>query len=291
MEMVIYIALVLFGLCLGSFAGATVWRLRARQLRQDKKVGEFVDAKEYARLKKLTKHSLTKDRSVCLHCGYELRWYDLIPLVSWLSLGGKCRQCRKRIGYLEPLIELGTALYFVASYAFWPFLLDSPIAIAGLVIWLIAGVVFAILFAYDAKWYLLPDSMNFLLIAVGIASVVQTALATGDVLPVTLNALAAVGIMAGIYFVLYVVSKGRWIGFGDIKLGVGLGLLLGDWTFALLALFLANLIGCLVIIPLMVAKKVKRTSTIPFGPLLIVGTIIAQLFGAAILGWYTTLTF
>ena len=160
MQLFWVITLAVFGLCLGSFAGASVWRLRARQLRDDKKAGEEVDPKEYKRLKALTKHSLTKDRSVCLHCGYTLRWYDLIPLVSWLTLKGKCRECRKPIGRFEPLIELGTALFFVASFLFWPVPLETTEAIIPFVLWLIAGVGLAILFAYDAKWFLLPDAVT-----------------------------------------------------------------------------------------------------------------------------------
>ena len=92
-DFVIYLALGLLGLCFGSFAGATVWRLRARQLVADRASGEDVDSKELKKLLPLTKVSFAKDRSKCLHCGYELRWYDLIPLVSWVSLKGRCRQC------------------------------------------------------------------------------------------------------------------------------------------------------------------------------------------------------
>ena len=117
-NVVIYLALILTGLCLGSFAGAMVWRLRARQLSEDKAHHEEYDKDEYQRLKKLTTGGAAHDRSRCLHCSYVLRWYDLIPLVSWLSLRGKCRQCHIPIGYLEPLIELGVALLFVLFIRF-----------------------------------------------------------------------------------------------------------------------------------------------------------------------------
>ena len=100
-QFVIYLALVIFGLCFGSFAGASVWRLRARQLMQDKAIGDDVDTSEYKKLKKLTKQSLINDRSQCLNCNYILKWYDLIPVISWLSLAGKCRKCHKSIGYFE----------------------------------------------------------------------------------------------------------------------------------------------------------------------------------------------
>lgn len=111
----VFIAVVLgvLGLIFGSSQGATVWRLRARQLREDKRDGEPYDKKEYARLIPLTKPSLTDDCSRCLDCGHELAWYDLVPLVSWLATGGKCRYCRKPIGAFEPLMETGTAALLV----------------------------------------------------------------------------------------------------------------------------------------------------------------------------------
>ncbi|MDB5159777.1 MAG: hypothetical protein JWO99_40 [Candidatus Saccharibacteria bacterium] len=284
---VIIIGLALFGLVLGSFAGATVWRFRARQLVADKKAGEQVDHKEFLQLKKLASEKVSKDRSRCLHCGYELKWFDLIPLVSWLSLKGRCRSCHKPIGRMEPLIELGTAVFFVASFLFWPVELVSSLQIAIFVIWLAAGVGLAILFAYDAKWFLLPDKVNFVIIGLGLISAILTIIASHDVVEAILSVLGSVAILSGIYFVLYIISKGRWIGFGDIKLGLGLGLLLADWKLAIIALFFANVIGCLIVIPLMVTGKLKRDSRVPFGPLLIAGAVVTKLVGVTIAEFYT----
>ena len=284
---IIYLALALFGLVLGSFAGATVWRIRARRLVEDKKTGEPVDRAEYKMLKKLLGKKTTEDRSRCLHCGYALKWYDLIPLVSWLSLRGKCRECRKPIGIMEPLIELGTALFFVLSYTFWPFPLTDGIAIAQLGLWLIAGVGLAIMFAYDARWFLLPDRVNYTVIGLGLISATLVVVASTHPIGAVANIVGAVFVLAGIYFALYVISKGHWIGFGDIKLGIGLGLLLADWQVALIALFLANLIGCLIVIPLLASKKLQRNSHVPFGPLLIVGAVIAKFVGLGIAEFYT----
>ena len=96
---VIYLALTLVGLCLGSFAGASVWRLRARQLLNDNANGDIdkTEKKELKRLNKLVKKSVFNDRSQCLNCQYQLRWFDMLPLISWLSLKGRCRKCRKPI--------------------------------------------------------------------------------------------------------------------------------------------------------------------------------------------------
>lgn len=287
MDYVIVLMLALVGLCIGSFAGASVWRLRARQLVRDKKDGEKVDKTEYKRLLPLTKSTLLHDRSRCLHCGYELRWYDLLPLVSWLGLGGKCRRCRRSIGNFEPLIELSVAVFFVASYILWPFDLTSGLEIARFVLWLMSGAVLAILFSYDLKWFLLPDSMSLVLAVLGAATSVVVIF--GSDLPVAalVSSAASVGILAGIYGLLYVTSKGKWIGFGDVKLGIGLGLLLADWQLALVAFFAANLLGTLIVLPGLLTGKLKAGTRIPFGPLLIGGMVLALLFGGAVVDWYS----
>ncbi len=285
-EFVVYVALVLVGACLGSFAGATVWRLRARQLQSDKDNKEPYDKQEYGRLKKLLNKKSIEDRSCCLECGYQLKWYDLIPIVSWLSLRGKCRSCKHPIGWFELAMELGVVAFFVLSYILWPGGVDSGLAIAHFVLWLIAGVIMAILFAYDAKWFLLPDSMSIALGIVGLAIVGVSAAESQNILATLLSALGAVGVLGGLYAALFFISKGRWVGFGDVKLGIGLGLILVDWQLALVALFLANLIGCLIVIPLLAAKKLKRDSHIPFGPMLISGAILAWFFGWYILNFY-----
>lgn len=286
LTIIISIGLGLLGLVLGSFAGASVWRLRARQLVSDQKNGESVDAKELKRLKPLAKAKLSKDRSRCLDCGYELKWYDLIPLVSWLSLRGRCRHCHRRIGSFEPLIELGTAAFFVGSYLLWPYPLDSSLEIGRLVIWLLSGVGLAILFSYDAKWFLLPDGINYALIGLGAASALLTIAGAADTFSAITNVAGSVALTGGLYAILYYVSRGKWVGFGDVKLSIGLGLLLADWQLAFLSIFAANLIGCLLVIVPLIRGSLKPTSQVPFGPLLILGTIIAQLAGPAILDWY-----
>lgn len=285
-KLIIYLALVLVGLCLGSFAGATLWRLRARQLKEDKAEGEHINEREYARLEKLTKKDALHDRSQCLHCSYTLKWYDMIPLISWLTLGGKCRQCRHKIGRLEPLIELGVALFFVLSFVFWPYPLDTVLGVSHLVVWLIAGVALAILFAYDAKWFLLPDKASFALIGLGALIAIITLVQSHDVFGTFWSIISAAAILSGLYLALYLLSKGKWIGFGDIKLGLGLALLLADWRLAFITLFAANLIGCLIVIPGMITGKLKRDSHIPFGPLLIAGAIVAQLTGLQLIDIY-----
>lgn len=286
----VIVLLALLGMVLGSFAGAMVWRLRVRQLAEDKQAGIKISKKDSADVSKIKSKSLADDRSVCLHCGHKLAWYDLVPLASWLYLSGRCRYCRHRIGWLEPVIELGLATFFVASYVLWPSSLDSTMAIVQFCLWLCAGVGLAILTVYDAKWFLLPDPVMYILIAVAGSSAMLVYANSGFSGFVLLDIALAVATLSGLYYVIYIISNHQWIGFGDVKLGLALALLLADWKLAILALFLANAIGTIILLPMMLRGKVKRQSHIPFGPLLIAGWFLAGLFGQQIIDWYLSIS-
>ncbi len=285
-QVFIYVALALFGAALGSFAGAQVWRLRARQLVEEKKDGEKVDAKEYKRLLPLTQQSFFHDRSIDLDTGRQLPWYDMIPVISWVILRGKSRFSGQPIGKFELLIEVGMALFFVLSYAFWPATLDSPLEITKFILWLVAGVLLAIQFATDMKWQILWTLVSYAIIAVGVASAALVVIGADQRWEMLYAVLGSVGVLGGLYFILYWVSRERWVGLGDAILGVGLGLLLADWMLALVALFLANLIGTLIVAVGFATKKISRHQHIPFGPMLILGAVIAQFAGHAIINWY-----
>lgn len=289
--MVVIIGLVIYGAVLGSFAGAQVWRLRARQLVEDKAAGEPYDKAEYRRLAALQSHKVRDDRSRCLDCEHTLQWYDLVPLISWLSTGGKCRYCRRPIGRFEPTMEIGMATLFVVSYLLWPLPLTSTAMVSQFIVWLAVCVVMVVLFAYDAKWYLLPNRYNIGLAVLGVVFYLLGCIAHGGVSFEQLVSLAgAIGILSGIYLLLYWYSRGKWIGFGDVKLGVGLGLLAGQWQLGFLALFLANLFGVLFVIPLLLSGRLSRKAHIPFGPFLIVGTIVAVVCGQRMIDLYLTYT-
>jgi prepilin signal peptidase PulO-like enzyme (type II secretory pathway) len=292
MELHVAMGIVLgfLGLCLGSFAGAQVWRLRAHQLVEDKQAGEVYDKKEYKHLNELTKHSKTDDRSRCLSCHHQLAWYDLVPLASWVSTKGRCRYCHAPIGYFEPLMEFGLATFFILSYVVWQPQFAEPIVLAQFVLWLVAGVLLAILFAYDFKWFLLPDKIVYPLVGLSLVYAALTVSHSNDAFSSLINIGESVLIFSGIYLGLWIVSSGRWIGLGDVKLGLVLGLLLGKWELALLALFLANLIGCLIVLPGLLTKKLTRTTQVPFGPMMIGGFVIAALWGSQIIDWYLSVS-
>ncbi len=263
-----YFALSLFliGLCLGSFVNAAVWRIKHKK-------------------------DLLVERSECTKCHYKLAWYDLVPVLSWVFLRGKCRKCHKPISPQYPLVELAVAAFFVASFAFWPYDLNTINQLLMFGIWLLSGVGLAILFVYDLRWLILPDKVVIPIIGLGIANAIVVGLQADNFGYFLFNLLGSIAILSGFYFFLYIASRGKWIGFGDIKLGLALGLLLSDWQLALLAFFLANLIGTLFFAPALSTGKLKRTAHIPFGPFLIAGYLLAGLFGHAIIEWYMVLTY
>ena len=228
-------ALLLLGVVLGSFAGAQVWRVRARQLRTDKQTGHPYDKHEWRQLRVLLQGTVRDDRSRCLQCGHVLAWYDLLPVVSWLSTGGRCRYCQQFIGWFELVMELVLGVGLALSYLVWPWALPASSLLFA--VWVVVALVLMILAA----------------------------------------------LLAGLYGGLYAISRGAWIGFGDVKLCVGLALLLGDWRLAFMTLFFSNMLGCIIVLPGLARGQLNTRSQVPFGPLLIIGCVISLLFGGHIL--------
>lgn len=281
--MTILVIVAALGAVMGSFIGAQVWRVRARQLVEDKQAGEPVNTLELRRLKPLLR-PLKDDRSRCLSCGHDLRWYDLLPVVSWLVTRGRCRYCRAPIGWMELGLELVMAGLFVAVAWYGMTTFTAPLVITKAVIALTGLSYLAFLFVYDKRWFLLPDVANWPFVMLGVLFAGIHAV-TGQLPGGVLGLVAAVIILSGVYALLYIVSSGRWIGFGDVKLTLGLSLFLMDWRLAFLALFLANLLGTLLVLPGMIRGTVQRGARIPFGPLLIIGFLISWFFGARIMDW------
>jgi len=273
--LMIIVALLVLGLVMGSFVNALVWRLHEQETEQAKK------KPNKAYLKRL---SMSRGRSMCSNCHHELAAKDLIPVVSWLWLRGKCRYCGKPIPD-SPLIELSTALLFAISYIYWPELLQGW-QIAVFCLWLAILVGLVALSVYDLRWYLLPNRLIYPLSGLAIVQAAILILTADDRRAALIHTALAVIVGGGIFYVIYQISKGKWIGGGDVRLGWLLGLIVATPAKGLLFIFLAAVGGTIISVPLLASGRLKRNAIIPFGPFLILGAIITVLFGTQILNWY-----
>jgi prepilin signal peptidase PulO-like enzyme (type II secretory pathway) len=228
-----------------------------------------------------------RGRSECTNCHHPLAAKDLVPVVSWLTLGGKCRYCHKPIKD-SPLVELSVPLLFIGSYVWWPWALQGG-GLVRFIFWLAFLVSFVILAIYDLRWKLLPDKVVYPLVGLAIVQTLLLIIFYSAGISVLWGALVGALIISGGFYVLFQVSAGRWIGGGDVKLGMVLGILCGGAWQAVLLLFIASLAGTIVTTPLLLNKKLKAKATIPFGPFLLFAAIVVELFGAAIIRWYTHL--
>jgi len=277
------IILVVLGLIFGSFVNALIWRLHERE-----EAAERSDQKRHTR-----NLSMLTGRSMCTHCGHELAVRDLVPVFSYLALRGKCRYCGKSIED-TPVAELLTAVSFVVSYLWWPFsLTDRGITVGRVlfVFWLVFMVGFVALALYDIRWFLLPDRIVYPLIVLALVQVALRAFAFGDGWIAVSEAVWGVLFTAGLFFAIFEVSDGAWIGFGDVKLAVVLGLLVGGPLRSLLLLFIASLLGSLVAIPLLVRGRATARTPLPFGPFLLLATVVVVLFGMHLTNWYENFLF
>ena len=254
------LVLIVFGLIFGSFINALVWRLHEGR--------DFIGG-----------------RSECTHCHHMLSAKDLVPVISYLWLRGKCRYCKKPIAD-TPFAELLLPCWFALSYLFWPLPLTTHTGIFQLVAWLSASVVLVALLVYDKRWFLLPDKMTYPLAAFALLVLIIRVIVLGEPADVLVGAAVAALIISGTFYLLFQLSKGAWIGGGDVKLGLALGLFAGDPLKALLLLFVASLGGTLFMLPSMLRGKASRKMQIPFGPFLIGSLLVVYIFGTRILDAY-----
>jgi prepilin signal peptidase PulO-like enzyme (type II secretory pathway) len=261
METLSLIFLAVIGLCAGSLAYAMTLRM--------------YDGRDWV-----------KGRSECDMCHKPLRWYDLLPVVSWLSTAGKCRYCKKRLGTGYPLIELGVGASFVLSYIYWPYGF-TRIGIAIFGAWLVMLTLMASLIIFDLKWYLLPDRIVYTLIGLAGASKLVQILYFQD-LSKLVGIIGGVLVGWGVFYFLYVLSKGKYIGGGDVKYGLFFGVLLASPFKSLLVISVGSLLGTLFVLPSVINRRTKMTSEVPFGPSLVLATVILYLFGDRIVDILTT---
>jgi prepilin signal peptidase PulO-like enzyme (type II secretory pathway) len=270
--------LSILGVTFGSFVNALVWRLH--------ELAALTGKKSKTAIKRRKELSIATGRSMCPHCGHELAPKDLMPIVSWIWLRGKCRYCGAKISD-SPLVELVTGLLFAVSYLAWPQSLHG-VGLFQFIVWLAFVVGFVALAVYDLRWFLLPDRLVFPLIGLAIIETVVIALWRHSLSALGMPAAGGV-VIFGFFWMLYQVSKGSWIGGGDVKLAIVLGLLAGTPMQAFMVLFFASLIGTVFSIPQLFRGKAGLAQRIPFGPSLLLATMLVVLYGAHIANWYKSL--
>ncbi|MCH8741433.1 prepilin peptidase [Patescibacteria group bacterium] len=264
---IFYFIVFILGLSVGSFLNSVIYRLKSGD-------------------------SFLFKRSYCPRCKHALTWQDLIPLLNFIILGGKCRYCHQRISFQYPAVELATGILFVSVFlhTFNSFQIDNTAMTMLLGFYYSAAICFLIIiFVYDLKHFIIPDKIIYpAILASGIwylASGIFFNLYTKyEILNAVFSGLGA----AAFFLAIILISRGKWMGLGDPKLAFFMGFFLG-FPNILVALFFAFFIGAIIGIGLIVFKKKALKSEVPFGPFLVTGTLIAFFWGETIISRYLNL--
>ncbi len=250
-----YVLSAVYGLCVGSFLNVVIYRLPNQM-------------------------SLAKPNSHCPSCKYELRWYDNIPVLSYVMLGGKCRNCKTHISFRYTAVELANMLaWLLCTFLFW----ERSIPLAC--IYMVVSSVFLCVFFIDLEHQIIFDRFQIILLVLGVASIFFDK-DFGWISHV-------IGGVAG-FTVFYLVSWGfeklcgkEGLGGGDVKLAGVVGLLLG-WERLLLGLLIATIPASVIMTILSKGKK-EEDRQFPFAPFLVIGFGVSMLFGTQIIHWYLSL--
>lgn len=254
--------LFIFGLFIGSFLNVVIDRLPR---------GE----------------SVIVGRSHCDMCHHTLAWYDLVPILSFVSLRGKCRYCKKFIGYNYPIIELSTGTLFIITflallphqaYVYHMFLNWEFILTLGFYLFVTSALL--IIFFTDLWYGIIPDAIEIPLLCITLLHLFFS--------PQSILVSISSGIASFLlFFFLFLITRGKGMGLGDVKFAFVMGLLLG-WPSIVVGLYIAFLTGAAVaLILVLVRKKRFHGGTIAFGPFLVVATFVSEFFGASL--WHILL--
>jgi len=245
MIVVLLSILFIFGVCVGSFLNVVIYRLN-------------------------NGFSPLKGRSFCPKCKHQLAWFDNIPLLSFVVLRGKCRYCQSPISRQYPLVELATGIITLLIFNL-QFTIYNQFSIFNLLI----AYCFLVIFVSDLRYGIIPDEVVVFGVVVALVKLLFERQA---LLPFILAGLGGLG-----FFGLLVwITKGKGMGWGDVKLAFLIGLLLG-WQKGIAALYLSFLTGAIVGVILILVGKKRFGQTVPFGPFLVICTYIAMYFGEKII--------
>lgn len=245
----IYIIIFLFGIVIGSFLNVCIYRIPEKE-------------------------SIVVTRSHCMSCGYQLSWYDMVPVASWIILRGRCRKCKEPISPQYPIVEAVNGLLYVLIF------LVNDLTPESIIYCLMASALL-VLSVIDWRTYEIPFGINVFLFVLGL---VHLALDYENRMS------CVIGFFAVSVFLelLLLISHGRAIGGGDVKLMAAAGLIIG-WK----AIILAFLIGCILgsVIHLIRMRVSDAEHVLALGPYLSVGILIAALWGEQMISWYLGMFF
>lgn len=274
MVSILVLLIGVFGLLIGSFLNVVVYRVPAKQ-------------------------SIVSPPSACPQCGELIRRRDNVPVLSWLILRGKCRDCQMPISLRYPLVELATGLFFaaVATWFFFAWLPTATVVSMGqyigaallLIAYLYLAAVSVVLTLIDIDHHRLPNSIVLPSYLVGAVLLGAAGILTLDY-GALLMAVIGAAVMFGFFFLLALLHP-RGMGMGDVKLAGVLGLFLGflGWQTLVVGIFAAFLLGGIFSIILVVIRRASRTTAIPFGPWMLLGAWVGICFSTVMMGAYLRL--
>lgn len=261
LQVVVLTFLILISLVIGSFLNVLIYRLP---------IGE----------------SLTKKNSHCPKCGHMLKWYENIPLLSYVIQKGKCRGCKELISIQYPIIEFLSVCAFVIAYIRFGLSLET-------FLFTLLLQMFIVIFMIDLRHQIIPDSINVVIIVLGVISLFITHSSINQVLVINyIDKLIGFGVALGLLLIFVFfekILKKELMGGGDLKLFFGIGLFMG-WQLLLLGLFLASVVALITeMLKKLINSEKFLNKVIPFGPYLVIGFSLAYIFGLDIISLYLSL--
>ena len=244
LEIIIYSIIFLYGVVIGSFLNVCIYRIPKNE-------------------------DLAKKRSHCMQCNYQLKWYDLVPLVSWICLGGRCRNCKEKISIQYPIIELTNGILYILIFCV------NGITITSVIFCFLASALL-VLSMIDFRTFEIPFGINLFILALGLIRLV---------LDYQHWASYVIGLflVSSILYLIVLLSKGKAMGGGDVKLMAACGLLLG-WQQILLAFVLGCILGSIIHVIRIRISKVPHV--LAMGPYLSAGVFLSALWGEQLINLY-----
>lgn len=218
------------------------------------------------------KQDIVYRRSHCLGCGNALKWSELVPVISYVIQRGRCRNCTAKLSPQYPLVELINGLVYVWIYYLYGLTITT-------LLYCLCASALIVISMIDWRTFEIPPGLNLFILVLGLINMIFD-------LANWLHYLLGFIAVSGLFLVIYLVTKGRGIGGGDIKLMAAAGLLLG-WQQILLAMMIGAILGSIIHLLLMALKDKDRV--LAFGPYLSLGIFIAMLYGSEIMKWYLSI--